>query len=90
VSLKNNGGLPMANGIDWEARTGKPMESITTDDKLTVIISVLDQLNKSVSPMVDTCKIVSRHEVYWKIASVVLAALVVALVGLFVKVVFHV
>jgi len=35
------------NGIDWESRTGKAMENITLDDKLTVIISVLDTIGSN-------------------------------------------
>ena len=54
------------NGIDWEKRTSKPMEDITIDDKLTVIISVLDQIQVSIKPVPDTCKTVERHKIYFK------------------------
>ncbi len=34
------------NGIDWEGLTGKPMEEITVDDKFTVMISKLINIEK--------------------------------------------
>lgn len=80
----------MTNGIDWEKRTGKAMENITIDDKLTVMISVLDDVNEMMKPFAETCKVVAKHEMYWKVALFFVSAFSLALVGLFVKVIFHI
>lgn len=38
--------MPPNKGIDWEGLTGKAMEDITVDDKLTIIIGTLITIEK--------------------------------------------
>ena len=81
------------NGIDWVARTGKPIASITTDDKLTVIVSVLDSLREDVKPLPlllsATCKTVEKHKTYWSIAAWLGGVFGVGVIGALIKLLFH-
>ena len=56
----------MPNGIDWEARTGLPIDKIDTDAKITVVVSILDGLREDMKPVKDTCRTVERHKDYFK------------------------
>ena len=55
-----------SNGIDWEKRTGKPLEQITIDDKVTVVVSILDKIESGIKPLPDVCKAVEKHGLYFK------------------------
>ena len=72
-------------GIDWEAQTGKPMDKITTDDRITVLVSVTDKLYSVMKPVAETypeiCKTVARHDFYWKIGIFVSSALALLVIG---------
>ena len=83
----------MTNGIDWEVRTGKPIDKITMDDKLTVIVSVLDSLREDVKPLPlllsTTCKVVEKHKTYWIIAGWLGGLFGAGTVTVLIKLLFH-
>ncbi len=71
--------MPIDNGINWEGLTGKPIAEITLDDKLTIMIGKLINIEKRTD-----C--VPKHETYFKILTGVVSCVILpVLVWLIIK-----
>ena len=87
VVFSGGGGMPL-NGKFVE-KYGLSWKDMDNDARLMAIMSEIFDLSESVEPVPSMCKIVEKHETWWKIAGVIITAFAVALIGLFVKVIFH-
>lgn len=70
------------NGIDWEGLTGKPIDDITLDDKLTIMIGKLINIEKRIAK-------VPVMEVFYKVMSPVIVTILIAILLLVINHISH-
>lgn len=73
----------------FEQKYGMSWKDMDTDSRMQAIMSEIFDLRIDLEPVKDACKKVTRHEVYWKITGIIVGGFTLALIGLFVKVIFH-
>jgi hypothetical protein len=57
----------MANGLDWEGLTAKPIEELTVDEKLIVLIGEQRDTRKEVNSIKEKVKPVARLDMAFKV-----------------------